>query len=135
MVSLLIGCGSSGPAYWPVSGKVTFRGKPVTVAKIRFCSTAAGLDVVMPLEADGQYNIVTGDHQGLREGQYQLAITPKLDFSKAKRDENGVFIPSTMPSETERFPPNIPRKYHDPVTSGLTLTVKPESNTFDVDMQ
>jgi hypothetical protein len=60
---------------------------------------------------------------------------PKLDFSRVKCEPNGRPIPSTMPSAAEKNPPNIPQKYQDPATSGLTLTVKPASNTFDVDMQ
>jgi predicted small lipoprotein YifL len=135
ILAALWGCGRSGPAYWPISGKVTFQGKPVALGQIRFSNPKQGIDVVESLRTDGQYTIITGKRQGLPEGQYQVAIVPKLDFSKMKRDSNGLPIPSTMPSAAERHPPNIPQKYHDPATSGLTLTVKPEPNTLDVDMQ
>ena len=30
---------------------------------------------------------------------------------------------------------DIPEKYRSPSTSGLTLTIKPGNNPFDVDMQ
>jgi hypothetical protein len=129
------GCGQSGPAYWPISGKVTFQGKPVSVGQIRFCNPKAGIDVVESLDSGGKYAIIMGNRRGLPEGEYQVAIIPKLDFSRMKSDEHLRPIPSTMPSEAERNPPNIPKKYHDPITSGLTVTVKPEPNTFDVDMQ
>jgi hypothetical protein len=135
MAAMLSGCGPSGPAYWPVSGKVTFQGKPVTVGQIRFCNPAAGIDVIESLDAQGQYAILTGERKGLPEGPYQVAVMPKLDFSRVKCDPTGRPIPSTMPSASERNPPNIPQKYQDPATSGLTLTVKPTPNTFDVDMQ
>jgi hypothetical protein len=131
----LLGCGRSGPAYWSIGGKVTFQGKPVGSASIRFCNPKAGIDVVESLDAEGQYTVVTGDRKGLPEGPYQVAVMPKLDFSKLKCEPDGRPIPSTMPSSSERNPPNIPQKYHDPATSGLTVTVKPASNTFDVDMQ
>lgn len=131
----MLGCGRSCPAYWPISGKVTFQGKPVDKASIRFCNSKVGIDVVESLGVEGQYGVVTGDQKGLPEGHYQVAIVPKLDFSRAQCEPNGRPIPSTMPSALERNPPNIPTKYHDPATSGLTITVKPESNTFDVDMQ
>jgi hypothetical protein len=135
MAAMLAGCRPSGPAYWPINGKVTFQGKPVTVGQIRFCDPAAGIDVIESLDAQGQYTILTGNRKGLPEGQYQVAVMPKLDFSRVKCEPNGRPIPSTMPSAAEKNPPNIPQKYQDPATSGLTLTVKPASNTFDVDMQ
>jgi hypothetical protein len=135
LLALLAGCRPSGPAYWPVSGKISFQGKPVTVGQVRFCNPAVGIDVIEPLDAQGQYTILTGNRKGIPEGQYQVAVMPKLDFSKVKCDPTGRPIPSTMPSAAERNPPNIPQKYQDPATSGVTVTVKPESNTFDVDMQ
>jgi predicted small lipoprotein YifL len=135
ILATVCGCGRAGPAYWPVRGKVTFQGKPVAVGQIRFSNPAAGIDVVESLDTDGQYAIITGDRKGLPEGQYQVAVIPKLDFSKVKCDTSGRPIPSTMPSSAERNPPNIPQKYHDPAASGLTATVKPTANTFDVDMQ
>jgi hypothetical protein len=131
----LLGCGRSGPAYWPVGGKVTFQGKPIGIASIRFCNPKAAFDVVESLDAKGQYTVVTGDRKGMPEGQYEVAVMPKLDFSNVKCDKDGFPLLSTMPSALERNPPNIPAKYHDPATSGLVVTVKPESNTFDVDMQ
>ena len=130
-----MGCGPFGPAYWPISGKVTFQRKPIAAALVRFSNPKAGIDVVASLDADGRYTVVTGDRKGLPEGQYQVAVMPKLDFSKVKCDKDGRPLPSTMPSALERNPPNIPGKYRDPATSGLTVTVKPESNTFDLDMQ
>ena len=129
------GCGRSGPEYWPVRGNVTFRGKPVAVGLVRFSNPQMGVDVVAELDADGKYVIVTAGGRGLPKGRYHVAIVSKVDFSKVKSAPDGLPIPSTMPSAAERNPPNIPQKYHDPATSGLTLTVKPEPNTFDVDMQ
>jgi hypothetical protein len=135
MATVSVGCRPSGPTYWPIDGKVTFQGRPVTIGQIRFCNSGEGIDVIESLNAEGQYTVVTGSRKGLPEGQYQVAVIPKLDFSRVKNDKHGFPIPSTMPSEGERNPPNIPRKYHDPSTSGLTATVKPEPNTVDVDMQ
>jgi hypothetical protein len=132
---ILSGCGPSGPSYWPIRGRVTFQGEPIAAGQIRFCDPKSGVDVVQPFETDGRYVIITGKRKGLPEGRYQVAIIPKLDFSKVKCDKNGLPVPSTMPSAAERHPANIPQKYHDPATSGLTVIVKPESNTFDVDMQ
>ena len=131
MALMLFGCGQSGPKYWPVSGKVTFRGKPVVAASIRFSNPGAGVDVVAELDADGQY-VIIGEKTGLPEGMYQVAVVPKLNYDNIQQTPGGLVIPSSMPSMNR---PDIPTRYHDPATSGLTMTVKPEPNAFDVEMQ
>jgi hypothetical protein len=134
VISAVFGCSHPGPAYYPISGKVTFQGKPVAVGSIQISNPKAGIDVVTPLNPDGQYTIITANRKGLPDGDYQVAIMPNPDFSKVQMGKNGRPIPSTMPSFEELNPPNIPSKYHDPMTSGLTLTVKPEANVLDIDM-
>lgn len=131
MTSLFCGCGPSGPEYWPVSGKVTFQGKPVSAASIRFSNPKGGVDMYVDLDAESKY-VVIGEKKGLPEGTYQVAIIPKLNYDNVKTGPDGQVIPSTMPSQNR---PDIPTKYQEPATSGLTMTVKPESNAFDVDMQ
>ncbi len=135
MAVMLWGCGRSGPKYWAVDGKVTFQGKPVTAGSIRFSNPRMGVDIVTELDAGGNYAIVTGEKMGLPEGTYQVAVVPKVDISNLQITNSGLVVPSSMPSTQQRHPPNIPIRYHQPATSGLTLTVKPEPNVFDVDMQ
>ena len=128
---LICGCGPSGVKHWPVSGKVTFRGKPVTAASVRFSNPETGTDVVAELGPGGEY-VVTGEKAGLPEGTYRVAVIPKVSFDNVKSTPGGLVVPSSMPSTN---PPDIPVRYHKPATSGLTMTVKPESNTYEVDMR
>jgi hypothetical protein len=128
----LWGCGRSGPRYWPVNGKVTFQGKPVAKASIRFISLKLGVDVLAKLDADGKYEVVSGKKMGLPEETYQVAITPEVDISNVKVTKTGLVVAVAPPPPPPR---NIPERYHEPVTSGLTMTVKPETNTFEVDMK
>ena len=130
-VLLFCGCGPPGVKHWPVSGKVMFRGKPVAAASVRFSNPDTGIDVVAELGADGEY-VITGEKAGLPEGTYQIAVVPKVSFDNVKSTPSGLVVPSSMPSMNR---PDIPRQYQKPATSGLTMTVKPESNTYDVDMQ
>ena len=131
MVSMLCGCGPSGPAYWPVSGQVTFHGQPVKEATIRFSNPNAGVDVTAELDADSNY-VIVGEKKGLPEGTYQVAITPILNYDNIKQTPSGMVIPSSMPSPKRA---DIPFQYQDVAASGLTMTVKPEANTFNVDMK
>lgn len=126
------GCGSSGPKYWPISGRVTFQGKPVTKASIRLTNVKTGIDVLATLNADGTYEILSGKKTGLPEATYQVSIVPDVDISNFKQTETGLLVAVGPPPPP---PQNIPTRYQEPNTSGLTLTVKPESNAFDVDMQ
>ena len=132
MALMLSGCGQSGPKYWPVDGGVTFRGKPVTKASIRFTNLKLGIDVLAKLNADGKYEILSGEKMGLPEETYQVAVIPEVDVSHFKMTKGGLMVPTGPPPPP---PSDIPERYYEPGTSGLTLTVKPESNTFDVDMQ
>ena len=131
MALMLWGCGRSGPKYWPVNGRVTFQGKPVAKASIRFVNLKLAIDVLAKLDADGRYEILSGKKMGLPEETYQVAVVPDVDTSNFKTTKGGLVVSTGPPPP----PPNIPERYHEPDTSGLTLTVKPESNTFDVDMQ
>lgn len=132
MAFVLAGCGSSGPKYWPISGRVTFQGEPVTKASIRLTNAKAGIDVLAKLDADGKYEILGGKKMGLPEATYQVSIVPDVDISNLKQTKTGVMVAVGPPPPPPR---NIPPRYQKPGASGLTLTVKPESNVFDVDMQ
>jgi hypothetical protein len=132
MALIVWGCGQSGPRYWPINGRVTFQAKPVANASIRFINLKLGIDVLAKLDADGKYEVVSGKKMGLPEETYQVAIAPEVDISNLKVTKTGLVVAIGPPPPPPR---NIPERYHEPDTSALSLTVKPESNTFDVDMQ
>lgn len=121
---LLSGCGKEKPN--PVSGVVTFQGKPVAAGTIRFSNPTTAVDIVASLKSDGAYEVVMANGKGLPEGTYQVAILPP-------RAEMPLGPMRPMPKPQSH--PNIPEKHRDPSTSGLTFTVKPGSNRFDVDMK
>ena len=118
------GCGRSGPQQWPTTGRVTLQGQPVE-GSIRFSNPKTGVDLVVRLDKDGKYAVVTSAGTGLPEGDYRVAVVPPKRHAPV-----GTF---TMPPETKKS--NIPPKYREPSTSGLTCSVKAETNVLDVDMQ
>ncbi len=119
------GCGATQPVPSPVTGRVTFEGKPVSDASIRFSDPQAGVDVLADIAADGRYTIITDRGDGLPEGSYRVAVIP--------RDKNAPLGSFTAGPETIRR--DIPLKYRQPATSGLTVTVGPSATVFDVDMR
>jgi hypothetical protein len=122
----LSGCGGAREKLWPVSGKVTFRGKPVVAGTIRFSNPRIGIDMTAKLHSDGAYEMVMARGAGLPEGTYQVAIMPlRVEIPIGAR-----VLPPAAPDRGD-----IPQKYRVLSTSRLTLTVKPERNRFDVDME
>ncbi len=118
-----LGCGgSSGPVkkVGTVSGKVTFKGAPVTEGQIAFIDQATGSAGGSPLGADGSYKLP----QALTTGNYAVVIQPP---------------PLPMPEEGKPPPKpqpyaNIPKKYREISTSGLSISIKEGTNPFDVEM-
>lgn len=122
---ILSGCSGPCDNSWPISGKVTFCGKPVAVGMIRFSNPQAGIDFSANLGPDGAYKAIRAKGVGLPEGTYQVAILPPRINMPV-----GIGPPPKVPECRD-----IPAKYRQPSTSGLTLTVKPDVKSFDVNMQ
>ena len=122
---VLSGCGGSHEKPWPVAGKVTFRGKPVSAGTIRFSNADKGIDMTADLHPDGAYEVTMARGVGLPAGTYQVVIMPpQLTVPLG---------PIEQPLKRREYR-DIPAKYRLPSTSGLTLVVKPASNRFDLDM-
>jgi hypothetical protein len=121
----MAGCGPHQQIH-PVSGTVTFQGKPVTAGTIRFCNPQAVVDMTAQLQSDGRYEVLMAKGAGLPEGIYQVAVMPP-----------GVELPPGPMKERPKPKeyPNIPLRYRQPSTSGVTLSVKSGDNRLDLDMQ
>jgi hypothetical protein len=102
----------------PVSGKVTFQGKPLADAKIVFVPTGKD-DPDRPAavtDAEGAYELVCDDQAGAPPGNYQVVI---MAFGPSTDDE---VRPASL----------IPEKYTNPKKSGLTAVVKDQDeNVID----
>ncbi len=123
-------CGrDEGPELAPVSGTVTYKGKPVTEGIVSFQPVSPdGAPATGTIDANGSYRLQTGPDNGARLGEYRVAISA--------RDE-----PDTPPDTATpplRVMPKVksqlPLKYEDPGTSTLTKTVKSGSNPIDFEL-
>lgn len=138
----LVGCfGESREPTYAVSGKVTFKGKPVEKATLIFVPKEKGEPASAMTDEAGQYQLTTyaaGD--GARPGQYQIKImkynVEAPDATDAKRnlsyeEEQKIYNdPSLRPS-----PPLknlLPNKYENEKTSGLEHTVGEAPSTKDI---
>jgi hypothetical protein len=116
-----------------VSGRVTYKGKPVAKANVSFtpaegaARAAAGLT-----DSNGYFTLGTfSTNDGALIGKYRISVIARGPDRPPKAGETG----SGMPGEMMPGDPVIPTKYFAPDSSGLTHEVKPGSNRVDLDLK
>lgn len=137
----LAGCssGKSAPKAYPVTGEVTYQGKPVQDADVTFSpatETPESRAASDKTDADGKYSLKTyydPQHQlsGALPGEYKITVTKKeagadqaklMELMKAGK-------PVPIPKDL------LPAKYAVPMTSGLNRTVAADNNNqFKIDL-
>jgi hypothetical protein len=127
---LAAGCGASEPGLVPVSGKITLDGGPwPREGVINFTSDGpapgGASTTVRPgsakFDVDGSF--VAGSFEegdGLFPGAYKLSVT--CSEAPPQITSTGKFVEGKSV---------VPKKYQDPNTSGLTLTVKEGESTYE----
>ena len=138
LILLAVGCGGpSRPATVPVSGRVTYQGKPVPLGQIMF-HPEKGRPAMGTIGADGSYRLTTfqtpGD--GATPGRYRVTI-------QATRTTGGGTRPKSLEDElhgggwgsgktvTEWL---VPETYSRQETTPLTAEVKSGPNTINFDL-
>ena len=142
------GCGDGKPkpdasSMAAISGSVTNDGKPISQDShvIFYCSekaaTAAG-----KTDALGKFTLKEADPSiGIPAGRYQVSIRPPDQPAMTVGSDEYTKMMSRGAAPVDGRPPtpperasDIPSKFHDFLTSGLELEVKPGPNTFDLDL-
>jgi len=121
---IFAGCGS-GEVKGRVSGKVTFQGQPVSEGIVVFRHAEMGVHITAELQSDGSYRVVSAKGMGLPLGTFHVCVCPPP-----------IHVATAVggpPPKIKQYS-NIPQKYRDVKTSGLTLTVKQGDNSFDIAM-
>jgi hypothetical protein len=132
---LVTGCGGpSRPETALVSGRVTYRGKPVLTGQIMFYPED-GRSAASAIGPDGVYRLGTfSATDGATPGRYRVTIQA-IRFKTLPR-------PKTLDEEARggdvivRTAPEwlVPEKYFRPETTPLTAEVKRGKNTIDFDL-
>jgi hypothetical protein len=126
---LLVGCGSGGPTTHSVSGRITYKDKPVADAQIGFVPSDNTSDVKPArgqTDADGRYTLSTylgpGDEAGgAMAGTYKVTVTKSLPQDKVVTYE-----------EMQNFKSEVPVHYSQTNTTPLTASVTAGgANAFD----
>jgi hypothetical protein len=111
---MLAGCGSKPAALNQVTGKVLYKGVPVTSGIIVFSPDTArgenGKIAVSRISEDGSYTLRTGDAAGVAAGWYRVTVAS--------------VSPPTDPAYDSPATSLLPDKYRDPQLSQLQCEVK-----------
>jgi hypothetical protein len=122
---VVTGCGGRGN----VSGKVTYKGKPLVWGTVQF----QGSDNMIRqanIEPDGTYSVT-----GVITGEAKAAVSsinPASSDFQPRRAE-GRPPPPPRPQVKGWFP--IPKKYQTTFDSGLTYTIKRGENKIDIELE
>ena len=114
------GCGSAEDnlELVPVTGKVTFQGKPLAGAKLMFIPTDPELAErpAAEVDADGAYELMCNEQAGAPPGKYQVVVMAFKPVVETDPDYDSEARPASL----------IPEKYNNPKTSGFSAVVKEE---------
>ena len=119
------GC-SPGEVRGRIAGKVTFQGNPVPEGLVFFSNDDKGIHMSGSLKSDGTYEILTAKGAGLPLAKYQACVRPPVQPLSTEAVGKSLAV--------KRYP-DIPQKYRDFATSGLSLDVKEGGNQFDIAME
>ncbi len=147
-LAMVTGCsrGDGRPKTYPVTGTVTLNGTPVDGATVVFVPKspaqpgAQGPQAATgTTDASGKYVLGTfarGD--GAIPGEYLVRVfkypapPPPTGGSGSSEEE---YVPPEESAAPAPPPKNLlPEKYANENTSGLSFTVEPKSNTFDIQL-
>lgn len=123
LVLAVTGCGPGGPPTYPVTGTVTFDGKPISDGQIIFFPTEEGLTPDAGPIKDGKFSFVA------REGEKRVQI-------ESTREVPGKTIPQPPPLTgtipvTEMY---IPEVYNSKTKLRVTVMDSAPDNQFDFDL-
>lgn len=119
-LGLMIACTGCGPSYGDVRGTVTLNGKPVTKGIVIFLDET-NLPYSGEIQPDGTYSI-----QKIPAGPVKVYAYTRPPSSATLRTRDPA-APAEKPG-----PDDIPAKYANPETSGLSTTIKSGSNEFNL---
>jgi hypothetical protein len=132
VTALTTGCGGASKTS-AVSGRVTYKGKPVPNANVSFTPVEGDTRAAEGLtDSDGRFTLRTFEtNDGALPGKYRISVIARGPNRPPKPGETG----SGMPGEMMPGDPTIPLKYFAPDTSGLTREVTRGSNRVDLELK
>ena len=124
VVACVLGCGRD-ELRAVVSGKVTFRGEPVTEGVVVFSNATKGIHLTAKLDDQGCYEVMSAEGAGLPPGEYRVSVNPPIFDPPVGADPASTKMPTFS---------NIPQKYRSAESSGLEFTMAEEPAEKDFEL-
>jgi major membrane immunogen (membrane-anchored lipoprotein) len=144
---IMASCGTSDDGLgkrYPVSGTVTYNGKPLEKGDISFISEDMRKNFgASGAITDGSYTLSTGGNgDGAAAGKYKVTVKAKeeyvskaqADFQKESGKDNPKFPPHYIAKAAAAAKSLIPAGYGDVRTTNLTAEVKEGSNSIPFEL-
>ena len=133
-----IGCGGGGGGYngpWGQGdGVVRLDGKPLTEeATVTFLS-AEGYSATGRVDGEGKFRLKYNGSNDLPVGTYNVAVMPAAPVEVENADPASFFNDDGSTKIIERKVSGIPEKYHQPGSSGISISVKEGANDLKIDL-
>jgi hypothetical protein len=126
------GCGPSRPPTAQVTGRVTLDGRPL--ARGSLCFEAPGMRPATARIEDGRIVAATThtEGDGLPVGRLAVAVFAREErvADPASNPGQAAFAADSMTGRSL-----LPRRYNDPATSGLMVTINPGENTLELALE
>jgi hypothetical protein len=128
VAALLLGLTGCGSGRGTVSGKVSYRGKPLATGSVVFVGPDK-TPITAEIGTDGTYTAT-----GVLEGSNRVAVVSYDPATLVPTDKAG--RPTEAPPVDPKLWFPIPGQYEDANTSGLVYPVtRNTTNTIDIDLQ
>ena len=148
LVSLLslfafVGCGGSG-AQGKLTGKVLYKGQPVTGGSVIFRPSSASENTVTArIDANGNYTAtvpagvvkIAVDNRELQPPEATAKKEPRPNLPKVGNVGTATPDPRVNPQKPAGTYIKLPDKYHDVASSGLSYTVKSGAQTYNIELE
>lgn len=134
------GCLGKSQPTGTVSGKVTYKGKPVPAGCLVTFVSDRGIAALGTVDASGRYQLMFAGKPNVPALNYNIAVTfPGVVGPEMTDEDERKYMagdPATIAKFARKAPAApIPKKYADEFNSGLSFQIKAGANSFDIDLQ
>ncbi len=130
LMIVMVGCGSDLPKLYPVSGTITFDGKPLKAGHVilHLAGTGGSVSQGTPsgIIKEGKYEILTGERSGASAGSYKVVVKA-TNYSGGAPPMGGTAVPIRS---------LIDVMYSNPSQTPLAMKVvpDPEEGAYDFEV-